>query len=412
MKEKNRIYGLSTADLWTLKNPMKMKTIQSFLLILFTLLSLYSCNQQANADGIDTSTVEGKKTLLKNKRQELNNLKAEIKQIEKDILAADPDAFGKKKKPVLVTTKKTQKKDFEEFVEIQGTIETKGEYTATSQIPGTITSMKFKEGDKIRKGQLIATIDNQSFSDSKGEIEVQLQLARDIFEKRARLWEQKIGSEIEYLTAKNNVEALEKSLESLGTQTNKSNVYAPASGMVEMVNLNQGELASPGVPILTIISLKDVQVVADVAENYLPMVKEGDEIFVHLPALDLDREARITNIGARINPANRTFKIEANVSNKDGKLKPNLMTMIRIQQFEEKDAIVVPTNIILQDGDEEFIYIVEQTPKGKFAKKQVIERGQSFKGETQVISGLTGDEVFIAEGFNKVKEGDLLRVRN
>jgi len=383
-----------------------------YTLSIFLLIGLVGCSKPVNADGIDTSTVEGKKEMLKKKKKDLITLKKDIKNLEKEITALDPDAFEKKQKPVLVTTTSTKTKDFEEFIEIQGTIESKGEYMVTSEMPGTITSMKLKEGDRIRKGQLVATIDNQSFDNSRSEIQVQLDLAKEIFAKRDRLWKQKIGSEVEYLTAKANVESLERSLTSLETQKNKASIYAPANGVVDMVNLRQGELASPGVPILTIISVSDVQVIADVAENYLSMVKKGDDIFVHLPALDLDREAKITNIGARINPANRTFKIEAKVSNKDGKLKPNLMTMIRIKQFEEKDAIVVPTNLILQESEEAFVYVMEQTPKGKFARKTVVERGQSFKGETHIVSGLTGDEVLIAEGFNTVQDGSLLRTRN
>lgn len=376
--------------------------------LLFTLIGFSACNSSKSKSNLDDGSLEGKRAALTEKKDLVTALKADIKKLEKEIATLDPSSV-KKEKVVSVSTIKVEPQDYEEHVEVFGTIETKGNYMATSEMPGVLTTMNYKEGDLISKGSLVATIDGQSFDNSKAEIELQLNLAKDVFQRRERLWKQNIGSEMEYLTAKNNVEALEKSLVSLATQVSKTNVYAPAGGVVERVNIHQGELASPGVPIINIISTANVQVVADISEQYLSVIKKGDRIQVEIPALDIERSAKITNIGTLINPANRTFKIEAQISNSDRKLKPNLQAAIKIKQFGQKDAIVIPTNIILREKGEEYVYVVDSSGEKPMAKKQSIKSDRSFDGNTLIVAGLTGEEAIISDGKNLVKDGVLVK---
>jgi len=378
----------------------------SFLLIIL----FFSCSQaEATDELIDDGTVESKKAILQDKKAKVSTLNTDISKLESEIIALDPNAF--KGKAILVITDKVKKMDFEEFTEVTGSVVTKGNFTANAQMGGTILQMNYEEGDNIGKGKLVAIIDAEPLKKSREELETQLTLAKDVFNRRSRLWKQKIGSEIEYLTAKNQVEALEKSIASLDVQLDKNKVYSPASGVVEMVYLKQGELANPGAPVLSIVNTVNVQVEADVSENYLSSVKVGDEIMVEIPALDLERKARISNIASMINPENRTFKIEAKISNNDRKLKPNLLTLVKIRQFYEKDAVVIPTNAIIQSDEGDFVFIIEQTPQGKLAKKVVIERGRTSESFTQIKSGLNGTETVITDGKNKVREGSLLTVQ-
>lgn len=252
-----------------------MKYISILFSILILAFSLNSCQQGTanNNNEYDLSSIDGKKQAIESKREQIASLKDEIKKLEAEITKEDPSAL-KKEKVFNITVHQTEKRNYEEFIEASGNIETKGKFNATSQIPGTITYMPFEEGDAISKGSLVATIDNSTFQTNRDEIQVQLRLARDVYERRKRLWDQNIGSEIEYLNAQNNVESLEKRLASLNVQENKTKVYAPASGVVERVGLRQGELASPGMPIVNIISTSNVQVVADLVETYLPFVKK------------------------------------------------------------------------------------------------------------------------------------------
>jgi len=376
----------------------------------FLIIMIFSCSPPVEQNElVDDGTIESKKAILQDKKAKIASLSADISKLEKDIITLDPNAF--KGKPVLVMADKAKKMDFEEFTEVTGSIVTKGNFTANAQMGGTILRMNYEEGDRISKGKLVAEIDAEPLKKSREELELQLKLAKDVFERRNRLWAQKIGSEIDFITAKNQVEALEKSISSLDVQLDKNKVYAPASGVVEMVFAKQGELAGPGAPILSIVNTVNVQVEADVSENYLSSVKVGDEIMVEIPALELNRKAKISNIASMINPENRTFKIEAKISNSDRKLKPNMLTLVKIRQFYEKEAIVIPTNAIIQGENEDFVFIIDQTPQGKLAKKMVIERGKTTDNLTQVKSGLTGSETIIADGKNKVREGSLITVQ-
>ncbi len=381
-----------------------MKGLSSLFMVCIVLI-FCSCGGAEFEDNL-----EGKRKELKAKKEAQKELQTAIKGLEKEIAELDPSSV-KKEKETNVKVDSSRLKNYEEYVEVFGTIETKGNYTATSEMPGNIISMNYKEGDNIQKGALVAIISGDNFDRSRDEIDVQLKLAKDLFERRERLWKQNIGSEIEFITARNNVEALEKKIASLNAQVAKTKVYAPGSGVVERVNLKQGELASPGVPILTIISTSNVQVVADVAENYLPVIKKGDKIEVEFTSLEMEREARITNIGTMINPANRTFKIEAKISNSDRKLKPNMQALIKIKQFGKKDAVVIPTNVILRDGTEDYVFIAQETDTGMRAKKKMIKTDRSYNGESLVSEGLAANELVIGDGKNLLKEGDLLKLR-
>lgn len=364
------------------------------------------------ACGSGERTMDVVKEELKVKKNELTTLRSEINKLEKEIAALDPEVEKRKKLAgiTVVTTQPVQKKNFEGFVEIPGSIETKGEFKAAAQMGGYITSMRLKEGDRVRRGQLVATIDSESMESSKVEIQTRLKLAKDVYERRARLWEQGIGSEIEYLNSKTNVEALENSIASLETQMAKTKVYAPSSGEIDVVYLRQGELASPGMPIISIVNLSSIQVVADVPENYLSKIKERDQIMVSIPNLDIEKEAKVTHVSSRLNPQNRTFKIEAQISNRDGKLKPNMSTSILMKDYATDEAIVVPTNLIQQEGVKEFVFVMEENDTAKMARKIYVDRGRTSNTDTQILSGLEGDELLIAEGYNLVKDGAVVRL--
>lgn len=358
-----------------------------------------------------TNDLDGKMQELNDKKKTLSTIKGEIASLEKEIKKLNPKAFEKEKKNTPITIDTADVRTFEEFVDIQGSIETKGNYTITSEMPGVLTSLTVSEGDYVKKGQLVGTIDVQSIQKSIAEIEQQLVFARDLYQRRSKLWNQKIGSEIEYLSAKNQVEALEKSLETVKVNLSKAQIYSPANGEIMMVNIHQGELASPGMPIATILNTSNLQIVADVPETYLKNVKKGEYINIEIPALEMEKRARISKISSVVNPANRTFKIEADVSNSGGVLKPNLLTLVKISKFRQPNAVVVPTNLIQQGLEGEFIYIVEESGGKKVAKQQNVKRGISANGETVIEKGLKGKEVLIAEGSRLVKNGDLVEIQ-
>lgn len=374
-----------------------------YLVPIFLLLFLAACSEEAREARNYPDTLEGQKQLLGDKRQEMKDLQAEIKKIE--LRVAELDTTKQEAKKVLVTTMPVPVKDFAHYVDVQGSVAPANDpVMASSETGGRILKMPWKEGDYIKQGQLVAKIDVEAIQKNIAEVEKSLELARDVYERQSNLWEQNIGSEVQYLQAKNQVESLEKRKESLQLQLSKGNVYSPMSGTVDMVMAKQGEMAGPGTPILQILNTRALKVEAAVPENYLTSIRKGATLDISFPALDSKQSARVSFIGTKINPANRTFEIEANLSNtKD--LKPNLLAIVHVRDYEEKEAIVVPDELILQDLSGRNYVMVQNGDK---AAKRIVQIGRGYEGETIVKEGLKADDVLIVKGAREVKEGDLL----
>jgi len=275
-------------------------------------------------------------------------------------------------------------------------------------VGGRITRLTVKEGSYVKKGQLIAAIDLESLDKQVAELQTAMGLANEVYERQKRLWDQNIGSEIQFLQAKNNKERLEKSMETINFQKTKANVYAPISGSVEMVMTKQGEVAGPGVPIVQILNTSKVNVVAEVPETLLKAVKRGQKIKIEFPALDKEVTIPITQVGRTINPANRTFKVEAALNNAKGELKPNLLAVIHINDFSAKDVITIDQNIIQSGvGGEKYVMTVGE---GNIAQKTFIKTGESSDGQVIVTEGLTDKSLLIGKGGRSVAEGDVLEI--
>ena len=349
----------------------------------------------------------GKKALLVEKEAALNALQKEVTTLKAEIETIEPP---KEKKRRLVSTIPVAKKDFQHFVDIQGTVQSDDYVNVTSEVPGRILQMNLKEGQSVRRGQLVATLDMEQVDKQIAELNKSLELAKDVYERQKRLWDQDIGSEMQFLQAKNSKERLEKSLETVQFQQTKAKVYAPISGVVEMVNLKSGEVAAPGVPILRILNTNKVKVVAAVPENYLQAVKKGEEVIIQFPALNMEKKARISRIGTTINPANRTFEVEVNLANGKGLFKPNLLAQMMINDISIKDAVTIPLVLLQQDvSGKSFVYVIEKTDNGDAAKKVFVETGDSYNDDIVVTKGLIGSEILIGEGSRGIAEGELIR---
>lgn len=582
------------------------KLPQLLVLLIVGIFALHftSCSSSKGSDV--NSEKETLVKTLEEKKAALDKAKQEVQEAEKQLTTVDPNYFKNKasKKARLISTQAVKQKDFEQYAEFQGTIETKNDYMLSSEVGGLLRSLNVKEGQRVKKGQLIGQVDDEiirrnmdeletsiqlarntlitqqqlvkdddralksqlselevsialardmvskqkrlnqdnttslnrgideidvsislakdmvekrkaligkdkiALKEQLTELEVALNLAKDVFGRRQKLWDQNIGSEIEYIKAKNdvqsleqkmttvkaqiakaetgydielesakknleslqkkkstlkaqiaqagtgndiqlnsakrnlesllqkkrtvelqiaqagtghnlqvenaqkNVESLEKKKATLEAQLKKANIYAPASGVVDMVLTERGEMAGPGAPIVKLVSTTNLQAVADVPESYLASIKKGDKVMIDVPTLNIEKEATIQNIGALINPKNRTIKIEVDVSNKDGKLKPNLTAMVKVKEFGEKGAVVVPTNLVLDDKDGYYVFVVTGKDGAQKASKKYIKTGQSYAGETIITEGLTGTEQIVSDGVRMVSDGELVKVLN
>lgn len=354
--------------------------------------------------------LEGKQAFLKTKQQELKTLRKEIEKLEYEIDSLTPDS-EKEKPRVLVTSMPVEKKTFKRYINIQAKVEADDIVAASSETGGRIINLTVDEGSYVKRGQLIAKLDMETINKQIAEVETSLSLANDVYDRQKRLWDQNIGSEIQYLQAKNNKERLEKSLETLNYQLTKANVYAPISGVVDMVFSKAGEMTAPGSPIVQILSTGTVKVAADVPEKYLRDIKRGEMVTVEFPALDSEKNAKVSLIGRTINPGNRTFKVEVNVPNKDGLLKPNLMAAMLLNDFTAENAIVIPLELVQQEvSGRSFVFVKGMNEEGAYAKKIMVETGESYDGEIIIVSGLTGEEELIKEGARGLANNELIKI--
>jgi RND family efflux transporter MFP subunit len=259
---------------------------------------------------------------------------------------------------------------------------------------------------------LVAKLDLEAVQKQIAELEKSMELAVDVYERQKRLWDQNIGSEIQYLQAKNNKERLEKSLETINYQLTKAEVYAPSSGVVEMVNIKAGEMVSPGMPIITILNTYKVKVVANVPETYIKAIGRGEEVTIKFPALDTEKRARVTRIGNIINPANRTFEVEVEMANPKGLYKPNLLAIMMVNDNTYKDVPTVPIEMVQQEvSGRSFVYIKSEGADGSFAKKVYVKTGDNYDGKIVITEGLIGGEEILVDGARVVAENALIKIQ-
>lgn len=377
-----------------------------FTLVLVAILAV-SCQNETTESGEIPQTLEAKKALLKEKQASWKALAAEIEKIQSAIEAQDPSA---KKRGELVTIQPVTKTDFQRYERLQASVGADDLYDATSEIPARITSLHVKEGQQLKKGQLIATLDTENITKQREEVETALDLAKTVYERQERLWNQKIGSEMQYLQAKNNKERLEKSLNTIDVQLAKNKVYAPVSGVVERLILQGGELASPGMPIVQVLNTSNLKVMADVPENYIRAVKKGDKVEVYIPALDMRKQLNISLLGKTVDPANRTFKLEVKLPN-DPLLKPNLLAEVKIKESEFKDVVTIPLETVQQDVSGKRFVFIQTTKDGQtVAQKVAVEIGLSYNNEVIIEKGLKGGEQLIIDGATALADGQLIEI--
>lgn len=389
---------------YTIKNQTKINYMRA-LLALSIILFLASCGNKSNGD------LEKKKSELVKYQSELNDLKLKISTLEKEIAALDTNAtmsdIG-----ILVETKLIQPEKFEHFFEVSGTVTTDDNVTLSAESAGQIKSILVKEGQKVNAGQVLVKLNTATIESSIEEVKIALELATTVYERQKKLWEQKIGSEIQFLQAKNNKESLDQKLKTLQTQLALSIVKAPGEGVVDEIYRKEGEMVMPGTPMVQFVNLNNMKMLADVSEMYVKSVKQGDKASVTFPALGIENtEATINRTSNVINLKNRTFKVEVSLSNKDQILKPNAIGMLRIKDFEADSTFVVPSMILGKDSKGEYLYTIKENDGKKVSRKTYVTVGKTSGGQTMIINGLTSNDKIVTAGYNEVFDGAIIRTK-
>ena len=351
-----------------------------------------------------------KKDGLAGKKEELAKLKTEqgetdkkIKALEIEIAKLDPKKAGEAKvKAVTVAPLNTE--TFKHYVELQGSVDAKNSALITPKTGGAITAMYVKLGDYVKAGSVIGKIDNSILAESLEELKTQQSLVNTLYEKQKSLWDQKIGTEIQFIQAKNNKESLERRLSTLNTQLAQSNITSPMSGVVDQVNVKVGEMASPGVGVVRVVNLSDLKVMAKVSDTYAASVKKGDEVIIKFPDLKKEYKARITFVSTTVDPLSRTFTIEANLpSSKD--IKPNMMAQIQINDATSKSALAIDQNYVQSTEKGNVVYVAVTEGNKKIAKAREVKTGLSYNGKIEILEGLTAGDQLITLGYQEVSDG-------
>ncbi|MCB9427089.1 MAG: efflux RND transporter periplasmic adaptor subunit [Flavobacteriales bacterium] len=314
-----------------------------------------------------------------------------------------------------VSTLIVKEESFNHYLDLQGNVETKQNILVYPEFSGVLKQVVVKEGQAVSKGQVLARIDDGGLSQQLAQLEIQAQLSKTTFERQERLWKQKIGSEIQYLQAKTQYEAQAKAVDQMQKNLDKTVVRAPFTGVVDDVITDEGSVVAPGqTPLFRVVNLNDMYVTVDVPERYITNVTIGKDVKANFPVLGKTIDSKVRQTGKFINPANRTFKIEVPLENKDQSIKPNLTAKLRINDYSNEKALLIPLSVISEDASgEQYVYVVQNKDKDQgVSKKATITTGQSEGDLVEVLSGLSVGSEIIIEGARSVKDAQEVRILN
>ncbi len=369
---------------------------QLFLYSAFSLF-LLSCG----GDNKSTDTVIASK--------DLNAIKAKRAELQAEMTKID-EALGQMDKKVdeaLVSVLKVNDTVFNHYIEIQGNVDTKENLIVYPQFSGTLITLDVSAGQKVSKGQVIGKIDDGGLGQQVAQLETQLALAKTTYERQKRLWDQKIGSEIQYLQAQTSMVSQQKAVAQAKAQLAKTVITAPISGTVDEIITDKGSVVAPGQGIIRVVNLSNMYISSSVPESYIGKLKIGTPVDVELPALGKYYKGKIRQVANNINPNNRTFGVEIAVPNSDNLLRPNQVAKLKVTDYTNKNTIVVPTNVIQQDAENNKFVFIATNVNGKTAtaKKAIIKIGQSANNVTEILSGLNTGDIIVTEGVNTISEG-------
>ena len=355
--------------------------------------------------GCSQSDIEAKKAELETAKGELTALKTKIETLETEISSLDSTTV-EEEKGATVNVMTLEKSDFSHNISIHGVVEASKNIMASPEVSGRITSISVREGQKISKGQTIAVIDASIIRNNIEEVKKGLEFATTIFEKQKSLNDKGVGTEVQFLEAKNRKESAEKSLATLYSQLAKYVVKAPISGYVDDILPKTGEMANPQMAIARLVNLEKVFVESEISEALLGKVNEGDEVEVEFSNINKTVKGKIVQTGQYIDPMNRTFKIKIDLAEQNSLFKPNLLAVVNITDYKAVDAVVVPNKTVQDDIKGNFVFVNENG----IASKKYVKLGNSNLKTTEILEGLDGSESIIIKGNKGLIQGEKLNI--
>lgn len=378
---------------------------------MISLLFLISCGKEQSVEEViekgNLSEIRAKKAELSSQQSELSSKIAE--------LDAAIERLDENSEFTLVDVRQVSDSLFKHYVEIPGDVETDQNITIYPEFSGILLNVNVNEGDRVQKGQILARIDDGGLSSQLAQLETQAALAKTTFERQQRLWKQNIGSEIQFLEAQANYEAIQNSVDQLRSQIGKTVVRAPFSGVIDEVFSEEGEVVAPGQSSLfRLINLSNMYITAAIPESYLGNVRKGTEVMVEIPATGTSFSSTVRQVGNFVNPNNRTFQIQVAVPQNKDEIKPNLIATVKLNDYTSENAIIIPENVMQKNSaGQNVVYVVNRkSDTTGVAERRILETGRSYDNSVEVLSGLEPGELLVMSGARSIQEGEQVMINN
>jgi membrane fusion protein, multidrug efflux system len=376
---------------------MKLKLYSNLSLAIIVGIIAASCS----------STSVDKAAQLKKLKEQQATLAKEVASLEKDIAATDTTASKVRMKEVVAVELAPRK--FDQYVQTQGSIESTDNIMVSAKSMGVLSQVYVREGDAVVRGQTLAQIDNSLTQRGIEEVKSSMDLVNTVYERQKNLWDQKIGTEVQYLQAKNNKESLERRLATLNEQLEMSKIKSPINGTVDQVNVKIGENAAPGMPAFRVINGNDLRLSAKVSEAYISTIKKGNRAMISFSDYDKKIEAPLTFVGRNIDQLSRSFTIEAKLP-ASNELRPNMTAVVKIVFSSLPSALCVPVNVVQEINNEKVVYVAETDGKQAVARKKVVQINGIYDNLAQVTSGLKAGDKVITVGYQGLNDGELIKM--
>ncbi len=381
-----------------------LNKMKKLVLIIIIGISVVACTPTRDAETI--------KKEIREKQSTKEELTIQINELETELLKINGNTIYSGKK-VAIKTMVAKKEKFDHFFTATGEIESVNEAFISPEVNGQVVKIAVVEGQKVKKGQLLAKLNTSLIEKNIQEVKTQKTFAKTMYDKQSDLWNRNIGSERQYLEAKNNYESLENKYQTLKTQYDMSVITSPFSGVVEEIMIKEGELAGPGMMLMQVVSLNDLIIKAKLSEAYLSSIEVGETVSLTFPSYsDLKMEAVISRMGNVISKQNRTFIVEIKLNNSNNSLKPNMLVNVLFNDYSGADNFVVPSILVKKDLNGRYLYVVAKKGENDIASKKYIETGKSYKDKTEVVDGLKISDLIITDGYNHVSDGSVVNIKD
>lgn len=362
------------------------------ILSLAVLIALASCGEQ------NTNTQQAGLDQLKKERDALNE---KIAKLEEEMATTDSTRDEKLKTVEILPL---EFKRFDHYIDVQGKVDADENVSINAEMPGTVSKIFVSVGDAVKSGEVLAELDSKVIQQGIAQLQSQLDLATTMYEKQKNLWDQKVGTEVQFLGAKTQKETLEKNLATMQEQVRMSKIISPINGVVDAVDIKIGQATMPGVPAIRVVNMSNLKVKGEVSESYASKIKSGNEVIVIFPDMMDTLKTKITYAAKVISPLNRTFTVTMDLNNKK-EYHPNMVAILKIVSYSNPKAIVVPLNTIQRAQEGDFIFLAD----GHRAKKTKVKIGRTYNGMCEIIEGLNEGDKLISKGFQELNEGEKVK---